>query len=150
MKRDVSVTVTGIHSRVGEPTEKVITNSRGVYEELDDGRCFLEYVEEQDSDGSKIKVHNKVYLSEDGKNMDIVRGGDMNSKLSFGEKKEYDTEYNTPYGTMNMKVITKSFDFNRGLADETIKVVVEYALELDGMALSDSMIIIEIKNAETI
>ena len=138
MKRDVSVTVTGIHSRVGEPTEKVITNSRGVY------------VEEQDSDGSKIKVHNKVYLSEDGKNMDIVRGGDMNSKLSFGEKKEYDTEYNTPYGTMNMKVITKSFDFNRGLADETIKVVVEYALHLDGMALSDSMIIIEIKNAETV
>ena len=148
MKKNVDISVTGIHSRPGEPTEKIVTTSSGIYEDMDDGRYLIEYDEEQGIDGSN-KVHNKVYIASDGKSMEIIRGSDTGNRLEFGESMEYDTEYLTPYGSMTMKVITNSFDFNKGHHDDDMKVMAEYELEMGGQVLSDSMIIIEIKNAAT-
>ena len=147
MKRNVDVNVTGIHQRPGEPTEKVITNAIGLYEEFSDGSVSLEY--DEDLDDGKISVHNTVLIASDGKSMDIIRGGGMNSKLSFGEDMEVDTEYQTPYGSMNMRVKTSSFDYSRNNNDQKIKVVAEYLLSMEGQVLSESMIVLEIKNAET-
>ena len=144
MKKPVEVFVTGIHSRPGEPTEKVITNSSGFYEDMEDGRYLLEYDEDQGLDGG-ARVHNKVLIASDGSGMEIVRGGETGNRLQFGESLEYTTEYLTPYGSMSMKIITKSFDFNKSHHDLEMKVMAEYQLEMAGQVLSDSMIIIEIK-----
>lgn len=149
MRRNVNVNVTGIHSRPGEPTEKVITSSIGFYEDMEDGRHLLEYDEEQGDHPGNNKVHNKVYIASDGKSMEIIRGNKAENRLEFGEKLEYDTEYLTPYGSMSMKVITNTFDFSRGHSADDMKVIAEYELEMEGQVLSDSMIIIEVKNAET-
>ena len=137
MKKNADVTVTGIHVRLGEPTEKITTNTSGIYEELEDGSFVLEYDEEQDTGAGTVKVHNKVMISPDGKGMEIVRGGQLRSKLAFAQGLEYDTEYNTPYGSMSMKVVTNQ--------DEELKLVAEYALEMEQQVLSDSMIVIEVK-----
>ena len=147
MNRNVEVNVTGIHSREGEPTEKVETSAEGIFEMLEDGSRVVEYDEEQDLGSSTMKVHNKVLIDPDGNKMEIIRGGATRSRLTFGEKLEYDTEYATPYGSMQMKVRTNSFDFNRGRNDEEIKVVAEYDLEIEGQVVSQSMIVIDIKNA---
>jgi uncharacterized beta-barrel protein YwiB (DUF1934 family) len=147
MKKNVDVMVTGIHSRLGEPTEKITTQTSGTYEELEDCSSVLEYDEEQDTGAGMLKIHSRVMISPDGKGMEIVRGGEMKSKLAFANGLEYDTEYNTPYGSMQMKVITKSFDLTRAHQDEGMKLVAEYALEMGGQVLSDSMIVIEIKSA---
>lgn len=147
MNRNVEVNVTGIHSREGEPTEKVETSAEGFFEMLEDGRRVVEYDEDQDLGGSSMKIHNKVCIDADGNRMEIIRGGANNSTLTFGENLVYDTEYSTPYGSMQMKVITHSFDFNKGRNDEEIKVVAEYDLELQGQVVSRSMIVIDIKNA---
>lgn len=145
MKKIVDVSVTGIHSRPGEPTEKIVANSSGIYEDMEDGRYLLEYDEEQGISGSN-KVHNKVFIASDGKSMQIIRGGDDGNRLEFGEEMEYDTEYLTPYGSMSMKIVTTNFDFNKSHLDDEMKVMAEYELEMEGQVLSDSMIIIEIKN----
>ena len=149
MRKNVDVNVTGIHSRPGEPTEKIVTSSIGYYEDMEDGRRLVEYDEEQDAGNGTVKVHNKVYIASDGKSMEIIRGGETENRLQFGEEMEYDTQYDTPYGSMSMKVITNNFDFNTTHQEEAMKVIAEYALEMEGQILSDSMIIIEIKNAET-
>ena len=148
MRRNVDVNVTGIHSRPGEPTEKIETFSSGIYEDMEDGRRLVEYDEEQDAGRGVVKVHNKVYIASDGKSMEIIRGGEHSSRLEFGEEMEYDTEYLTPYGSMSMKIVTNSFEFNTSHEEEDMKVMAEYELEMEGKVLSDSMIIIEIKNAE--
>ena len=150
MKKNVDVNVTGIHSRPGEPTEKIVTTSMGMYEVLDDGSKIIEYDEKQDTGNGELCVHNKVCIASDGNSMEITRGGDMNSKLAFGKELEYDTAYETPYGTMQMKVVTTSFDFINIRHEEEMKLMAEYELEMGGEVLSDSMIIIEIKNAETV
>lgn len=149
MKQNVEVTVTGIHSRVGEPTEKIETNSTGFFEKLEDGSSVLEYDEEQDMSGASVKVHNKVTIAADESSLELERSGAMSSKLAFGRDMSYDTDYNTPYGTMQMKVVTKSFDFTRVRAEEELKIMAEYALEIGGEVISDSMFVIDIKNAET-
>ena len=148
MRRNVDVNVTGIHSRPGEPTEKIETFSSGIYEDMEDGRRLVEYDEEQDAGRGVVKVHNKVYIASDGKSMEIIRGGEHSSRLEFGKEMEYDTEYLTPYGSMSMKIVTNSFEFNTSHEEEDMKVMAEYELEMEGKVLSDSMIIIEIKNAE--
>ncbi len=149
MRRNVDVNVTGIHSRPGEPTEKIVTFSSGIYEDMEDGRRLVEYDEEQDACRGSMKVHNKVYIASDGRSMEIVRGGEHSSRLEFGEELAYDTQYNTPYGSMTMKVITNSFEFNTSHEEEDMKIMAEYELEMEGKVVSDSMIIIEIKKAET-
>ncbi len=149
MRRNVAVNVTGIHSRPGEPTEKIMTSSAGIYQDMDDGRRLVEYDEEQDAGNCVVKVHNKVFIASDGRSMEIIRGGATENRLEFGKELKYDTEYNTPYGSMTMRVITNSFDFNENKNDAAdMKVVAEYALEMQGQVLSDSMIILEIKNTE--
>ena len=149
MRRNVDVNVTGIHSRPGEPTEKIVTTSTGIYEDMDDGRRLVEYDEEQDAGRGVMKIHNQVFIASDGKSMEIIRGGEHSNRLEFGKELEYDTEYNTPYGSMSMKVVTNSFEFNTNHDEGTMKVMAEYALEMGGQVLSDSMIIIEIKKTET-
>ncbi len=94
-----------------------------------------------------MKVHNKVLIDADGNKMEITRGGVTKSTLTFGENLVYDTEYATPYGSMQMKVPNNSFDFNKGRNDEEIKVVAEYDLEIGGQVISRSMIVIDVKNA---
>ena len=148
MKKNVDVSVTGIHVRAGEPAEKIITNSKGYYEFLEDGTRILEYDEEQQAGSESVHIHNTVTIAQDENSMEIVRGGDMNSKLAFGKELKYDTEYVTPYGTMQMKVNTTKFDFTKIRQEDEMKLMAEYELEMDGEVLSASMIIIEIKNSE--
>ncbi len=146
MNRDVDVFVTGVHQREGEPTEKVETVAAGIYETLDDGSRILEYDEQQEAGEGAVKVHNRVTIAPDGRTMEIVRGGSVNSTLRFDESMEYDTEYLTPYGSMQMKVMTRSFDLNSH-GDEEVKIVAEYDLEIEGQVVSRSMIVMDIKNA---
>ena len=148
MNRNVEVSVTGIHSREGEPTEKVIATLPGSYQLLEDGRRVVEYDEDLDPGHEGMRVHNKVMIGAQGDKMEIIRAGATKSKLAFGDNLEYDTEYITPYGSMRMKVRTNSFDFNVGRNDEEMKVVAEYDLEIDGQVVSRSMIVLDIKNAE--
>jgi uncharacterized beta-barrel protein YwiB (DUF1934 family) len=147
MNRNVEVNVTGIHSREGEPTEKVESLATGIYVLQNDGSVVVEYDEEQDTSAGTMKIHNRVLIGADGQKMEIVRGGATTSTLAFAKDLEYETEYNTPYGTMQMKVRTNSFDFNRIRGDEEIKVVADYDLEIGGQVVSKSMIVIDIKNA---
>ncbi len=148
MNRKVDIFVTGIHSREGEPTEKVETAVAGVYELLEDGSRIVEYDENQEIGGGEMKVHNKVHIGADMRGVEIIRSGATGAKLYFGEESVYDTEYATPYGSMQMKVRTNSFDCSNK-NDEEIKVVADYNLEVDGQVISQSMVVIDIKNAET-
>jgi uncharacterized beta-barrel protein YwiB (DUF1934 family) len=146
MNRHVEINVTGIHSRQGEPTEKVESTTTGTYELLEDGSRVVEYDEDQGTGSKHLKVHNRVRIGPDGRKMEILRAGANRSVLKFGEKMEYDTEYNTPYGSMQMKVRTNSFDLNMHGEDE-MRVIAEYDLEIEGQVLSRSMIVLDIKNA---
>lgn len=148
MNRNVEVSVTGIHAREGEPTEKVESTHLGSFELLEDGSRVVEYESDMDTGHESMKVHNKVLIAPGGDAMEIIRRGATSSRLAFGDNMEYDTDYMTPYGSMKMKVRTNSFDFNMGKNEEEMKVVAEYDLEIDGQVISSSMVVLDIKNTE--
>ena len=145
MKKKVDINVAGIHIRDGNEEERIDTSSGGIYEVMTDGSVCVEYEEVQDMGGQRIKVSNKVTVPSDLKSVEIVRMGAMNSKMVFGSE-EYTMDYNTPYGSMQMEVITKSLDFKNeenGLIGE---ISAEYIIKAGDEILSDSKMIIEIKH----
>ena len=145
MKKKVDINVAGIHIRDGNEEERIDTSSGGIYEVMTDGSVCVEYEEVQDMGGQRIKVSNKVTVPSDLKSVEIVRTGAMNSKMVFGSE-EYTMDYNTPYGSMQMEVITKSLDFKNeenGLIGE---ISAEYIIKAGDEILSDSKMIIEIKH----
>ena len=148
MKNKVEVSVTGTHARQGEPEERIDTVSEGIYEIGPDGTGIIEYKEIQETDGQRFVFNNKAIISPDRKKMEIIRGGAMSTGLVFSEGMQHDTEYNTPYGKLFMKVHTKSLAFEEGGEGE-IKAVAEYAILMDDEVVSDSVIIIETKKAKT-
>ena len=145
MKKKVDINVAGIHIRYGNEEERIDTSSGGIYEVMTDGSVCVEYEEVQDMGGQRIKISNKVTVPSDLKSVEIVRMGAMNSKMVFGSE-EYTMDYNTPYGSMQMEVITKSLDFKNeenGLIGE---ISAEYIIKAGDEILSDSKMIIEIKH----
>ena len=148
MKKKVEVHVTGTHARQGEPEEKINTVSEGILEICSDESTVIEYKEVQEEGGQRFVFNNKAIISPDRKKMEIIRGGAMSTGLVFFEGVHHDTEYNTPYGKLYMKVHTKSLAFEEGEEGE-IKAVAEYAILMDEEVVSDSVIVIETKKAKT-
>ena len=144
MKKKVDINVTGIHIRDGNEEERIDTSSRGIYEALTDGSVRIEYEEVQDMGGQRIKVANKVTVPADLKSIEVMRTGAMNSKMVFGSE-EYVMDYKTPYGSMQMEVITKSLDFKNEENGVIGEIYAEYMIKAGDEILSNSKMIIEIK-----
>ena len=68
----------------------------------------------------------------------------MNSKMVFGAE-EYVMDYKTPYGSMQMEVITTSLDFKNEENGVIGEISAEYIIKSGDEVLSDSKMIIEIK-----
>ena len=68
----------------------------------------------------------------------------MNSKMIFGSE-EYIMDYKTPYGFMQMEVVTKSLDFKNEDSGIIREISAEYIIKSGNEVLSDSKMIIEIK-----
>ena len=145
MKRKVEVNVAGIHIRDGQEEERIDTSSRGVYETHEDGSVCIVYDEIQDMGGQRIKVSNKVNVPGDLKSVEIVRSGAMNSRMVFGSE-DYTMDYNTPYGSMQMEVITKDLGFVNEDSGKIREISAEYIIKSGDEILSDSRMIIEIKH----
>ena len=144
MKKKVEINVAGIHIRDGNEEERIDTSSRGVYEVRADGSVSIVYEEVQDMGGQRIKVSNTVTVPKDLKSVEVVRTGAMNSKMVFGFE-EYVMDYKTPYGSMQMEVVTKSLDFKNEENGIIREISAEYIIKSGNEVLSDSKMIIEIK-----
>ena len=144
MKKKVEINVAGIHIRDGNEEERIDTSSRGVYEVRADGSVIIVYDEIQDMGGQRIKISNTVTVPTDLKSVEVVRTGAMNSKMIFGPD-EYVMDYKTPYGSMQMEVVTKSLDFKNEDSGIIREISAEYIIKSGNEVLSDSKMIIEIK-----
>ena len=145
MKKKVDINVAGIHIRDGNEEERIDTSSGGIYEVMTDGSVCVEYEEVQDMGGQRIKISNKVTVPADLKSVEVVRSGAMNSKMVFGLE-EYIMDYKTPYGSMQMGVVTNNLSFKNEDNGMIREIYAEYLIKSGDEILSDSKMIIEIKH----
>lgn len=79
----------------------------------------------------KIK-DNKVY---------VKRSGGLTSNLEFDINKPFITDYETPYGKLDIKIITKAIE--TFILQEHVNVKISYEMIMQGKKISDNIYLIE-------
>lgn len=76
----------------------------------------------------------------------LIRMGSTSAKMDFDKKVKNISMYNTPYGTLELKIETKDLDIN--IDDDGGNVLVNYNMSLSGQTPYNTMLKINIKTQE--
>lgn len=76
----------------------------------------------------------------------LIRMGSTNAKMDFDKKTKNVSMYNTPYGTLELKIETKDLDID--INDAGGNVLVNYNMSLSGQTPYNTMLKINIKARE--
>ncbi|NLN97430.1 MAG: DUF1934 domain-containing protein [Eubacteriaceae bacterium] len=80
------------------------------------------------------------------KKVSVIRLGTVNSIMEFVSGQKNVTQVNTPYGSINMGVVTRDIDIRYNDIDEPVKVNVQYDIKLEGYTNSENTLQIEVKD----
>lgn len=117
MKKDVTVTLWS--RREGE--DPVTLTAKGTLETGKDGDPVLRY---ETPEGESVVTAGPGRVA-------VERLGDIRYQMVFEEGKRHAGRYETPYGTMEMAVVTHSL---QGGLDTEGEVFIEYHIEFGGVA----------------
>ena len=136
MDRNVELTLTGCQ-RDPEGGETVTELSAAAeYFERNDALYIL--YEESTEDGgmfkSRIKLKDLL--------VEVTRKGAVNNRMIFETGREHMTEYTTPFGSLQMGILTHSVETDQSDDDLTIKA--DYSLTAGGAEISRCNISIKI------
>ena len=98
--QNVRVKVLGIQRRVDAEPERIEMILAGTYY-YRDGFRFLRYEEYPEESGRPIVTYVKFKEAADV--MEVIRKGEVNSRMVFEEGREFAAPYSTPFGTLQMK-----------------------------------------------
>lgn len=76
----------------------------------------------------------------------MKRFGAASSEIQFEKGKRFNTHYNTPYGNVQMEVVTKKIENTLNTQDVTGFLNIEYNISLQGLLEGRNKINIEILN----
>ena len=140
MKNDVILSITGLH------INELLTDEEGI-EVISPGKyynkngkhyvLFDEVIPE-----TKEVVNNRLKIEPN--KVEISKGGGLNTKLTFEKDRISVSQYHTPYGDITIGTTTRQLNISE--EEETIKVTIAYALEINNEWASDCTITIVIKN----
>lgn len=86
-------------------------------------------------------------VTEDKINM--KRYGTMKSEIKFEKGKRFNTLYNTPYGNIEMEILTKKIENTLSRSDAAGSLDIEYDISLQGVAEGKNKLNIEVMNTAT-
>lgn len=138
MRENCTVQLKGMHEREDTDNEQLTIHHAGVYRQVN-GKDVVSFTENLDKDGHTSKSILKIGDRE----VELIRKGDVESRLHFVHGENTVTVYNTPFGSMKMNIFAKKVDVRR--LDEEIAIVIDYRLTSGNMLLSESKMEINIK-----
>ena len=124
--------------KVGDQEENVDVIARG-FHTAEGEEHLLEY-EEFDNE-TDDKTENTIRFSQ-GK-AEVVRKGNMTGNLTFEKGEKNETIYSTPFGDLNMDIITNDIQIDE--KDKQIKLKIVYELYAQNEKVSDHTINVSIK-----
>ncbi|MBQ9984102.1 MAG: DUF1934 domain-containing protein [Lachnospiraceae bacterium] len=128
MTKDVLVSVSGMQPDVDDDPVELVTI--GNYY-LKNGKHYVLY-EEQPEEG--IPVTKNVVKFYDG-HFEITKKGAVNSFLNFDRGEKTSMVYNTPYGPLQMDVLTRELTITE--SEDELRVVVKYSLDINYQFVSE-------------
>ena len=141
MTKDVMIKICGLQMGAeadGEPIEMVIS---GEYY-YKNNKHYILYDELMD--GDSITVKNRIKFG--AGRMELTKSGMVSVQMVFEEGKKNLTQYNTPYGSLVMGVEATKMQFAE--TEDTIKISVDYALEINEEHSADCNIRITVRPKE--
>lgn len=123
---------------VGDQEENVDVIARG-FHTLENGEHFIEY-DEFDSE-TDDKTSSSIRFSEG--RAEVVRKGNMTGNLTFDVGEKNETTYSTPFGDLNMDIITNDIKIDE--ADKQINLKIVYELYAQNEKVSDHTVDVSIK-----
>lgn len=127
MERSVEITIEG--------TQKDVDSNKNTINAKEKGRFFKKekasYViatSEDETQTSKYKFNHRF--------LEVTRNGDVTSKLYFEAGKEYTTRYRTPYGGIDISIVTSQYTIEE--SPEGVTVFAKYAILTQGEVVSEN------------
>ena len=136
MKKDVFITIMGMQQGSGEET---LTTAVPAIYHLANGKHYIQYDELLEGGNEVVKSMLKISTSE----VILSKRGMQQSQMEFRVKELTHTLYQTPYGSLNLEINTKSIQLKE--ENSKLEVKLDYSLSVDASKLSDNLLLITIE-----
>ena len=136
MTKDVLITIRGVHTLDHEDND-VEMIVRGDYYQKN-GKHYILY--EEILEGAEERVKNVIKISPSS--MDIIKKGVTNSRMLFEKNKKNLSCYSTPVGNLVIGIQANHFYVEE--QENSIKVNVDYSLDINYEHMSDCRICVDI------
>lgn len=130
MKREVTVSIRGIHSSEGDDSVEVV--SMGDMLEKD-GKIYVSY-EEASDEGDDCQIV-KSLMKVKPEQVEIIKKGPAETHMIFVEGKDTMSYYSTPFG--ELEVVIHTHRLERVELENGFQILLEYALEVNAAHMSD-------------
>lgn len=141
MTKDVLISISGNHVLDGDNSELEIITAGDYYQR--NGSHYILYDEVME--GMEGVIKNMIKIRPDG--LDIIKKGLAKVHMTFERNKKNIACYITPLGEMMIGLNTNQFSVNEG--EDSLKVEVEYSLDINYEHVSDCNIIVDIQSKAT-
>ncbi len=136
MTKEVLITIRGIQPDTQE--DPIIMTAPGTYY-LTNGKHYIHY--EESIEGSDSKLRSIIKISED--RIILMKKGISAAQMIFDIKQEEQAVYQTPYGDIALRTVTK--EINLSVSENRVEIALEYALYTEDGKLSDNKLNISIE-----
>lgn len=102
MDKDVEIKVIGYQTGENGETDTNETVHKARYF-LKNGQHYVVYENEETAESARYKLTHR--------SLEVIRNGDLSSKMVFEAGRTFTSVYRTPYGRMRLTFVTKQFAF---------------------------------------
>ncbi len=140
MKRDVKISICGIHTNEGEDSVEVVSIGE-MYEEND--ILCVSYEEASDEmDGVECEMVKNL-MKIQNEQVQIIKKGPSQTHMVFMEGKDTLSYYSTPFGELEVVIHTSRLQQEQ--TEKGLEIYLEYALEVNAAHMSQSNVNIKIE-----
>ena len=137
MTREVLITIEGL--QMSEEQDLVTTKAAGVYH-YRNGKHFIHYEESVVEGDGMIKNAVKIASNQ----IDITKKGSTSTRMVFVNNEKTVTEYQTPFGSLELGIHTTSMQIVEAIDEITVKLC--YSLDVNNSFVSNNDIVIKISS----
>ena len=146
MIKNVLITVRGTQT-VDQESETMETTHSGTYRSLPDMDVVL-YEEIMLDDAGNTGGSTKNIMKIQDSQFTLVKKGAIQTEMYFAENHTFHGFYQTPLGVFDMTIHTTTLQIQT--TEKRIDLMIQYALELNGMHVSDCDMKISVESSENL
>lgn len=137
MTKEILLSISGLHILEEEDGNVEVVTAGDYYNR--NGKHYILY--DEVVEGLSGHISNRIKIS--GDSVEVTKKGLTNTQLIFEKGKKHMTRYQTPYGILNLGVLTRDVQVRE--EDALIGVKVEYILEVNEQHLAECTIEMQVK-----